>query len=202
MKTSRRTLLGAAAAAASTPLVLASAQAQSDGSEGPNSSVEVLLTQENPSSRFPELELPTVYLDGAWEQISQQSEGSPEQLSGPDNLAYVIYTSGSTGTPKGVMLTHANLLTTAVETVDAIRLTRDDIVFGVATVFHVFGLGPGILGTMSAGPMADSIDTPEWKKFVADYKANFKDGFPSPSLFAYLYYINAKATLDALDLAF
>ena len=56
-----------------------------------------------------------------------------------------------------------------------------------------------LLGTASAGPMADSIDTPEWKKFVADYKANFKDGFPSPSLFAYLYYINTKATLDALD---
>ena len=56
-----------------------------------------------------------------------------------------------------------------------------------------------LLGTMSAGPMADSIDTPEWKKFVADYKATFKDGFPSPSLFAYLYYINTKAALDALD---
>jgi branched-chain amino acid transport system substrate-binding protein len=56
-----------------------------------------------------------------------------------------------------------------------------------------------LLGTASAGPMADSIDTPEWKKFVADYKASFKDGFPSPSLFAYLYYINTKATLDALD---
>src|SRR5712692_3455038 len=45
-----------------------------------------------------------------------------------------------------------------------------------------------LLGTPSAGPMADSIDTPEWQKFVADYKANFKDGYPSPSLFAYLYY--------------
>lgn len=56
-----------------------------------------------------------------------------------------------------------------------------------------------LLGTASAGPMADSIDTPEWKKFVADYKAAFPDGFPSPSLFAYLYYINAKAVLDALD---
>src|SRR5215510_10409181 len=56
-----------------------------------------------------------------------------------------------------------------------------------------------LLGTASAGPMADSIDTPQWKKFVADYKAAFKDGFPSPSLFAYLYYINTKATLDALD---
>src|SRR5262249_27269030 len=56
-----------------------------------------------------------------------------------------------------------------------------------------------LAGTPAAGPMADSIDTPEWKKFVADYKANFKDGFPSPSLFAYLYYINTKAALDALD---
>ncbi len=56
-----------------------------------------------------------------------------------------------------------------------------------------------LLGTAAAGPMADSIDTPEWKKFVADYKATFKDGFPSPSLFAYLYYINTKAALDGLD---
>jgi branched-chain amino acid transport system substrate-binding protein len=56
-----------------------------------------------------------------------------------------------------------------------------------------------LLGTPAAGPMADSIDTPEWKKFVADYKANFKDGFPSPSLFAYVYYINMKAALDGLD---
>jgi branched-chain amino acid transport system substrate-binding protein len=56
-----------------------------------------------------------------------------------------------------------------------------------------------LVGTPSAGPMADSLDTPEWKKFVADYKANFKDGFPSPSLFAYLYYINMRAALEGLD---
>jgi branched-chain amino acid transport system substrate-binding protein len=56
-----------------------------------------------------------------------------------------------------------------------------------------------LLGTPAAGPMADSIDTPEWKKFVADYKAAYKDGFPSPSLFAYVYYSNMKAALDALD---
>jgi branched-chain amino acid transport system substrate-binding protein len=56
-----------------------------------------------------------------------------------------------------------------------------------------------LLGTPSAGPIADSYDAPEWRKFVADYKANFKDGFPSPSLFAYVYYINMKAALDALE---
>jgi branched-chain amino acid transport system substrate-binding protein len=56
-----------------------------------------------------------------------------------------------------------------------------------------------LLGTPSAGPIADSYEGAEWKKFVADYKANFKDGFPSPSLFAYVYYINMKAALDGLE---
>ena len=37
-----------------------------------------------------------------------------------------------------------------------------------------------LLGTLSAGPMADSIDTPEWKKFVADYKANVQGRLPEP----------------------
>jgi branched-chain amino acid transport system substrate-binding protein len=34
---------------------------------------------------------------------------------------------------------------------------------------------------------------------VADYKAAFPDGFPSPSLFAHGYYINTMAVLLALD---
>jgi len=56
-----------------------------------------------------------------------------------------------------------------------------------------------LVGTPSASPMAESLETPEWKKFVADYKANFKDGFPSPSLFAFLYYVSTKAALEGLD---
>jgi branched-chain amino acid transport system substrate-binding protein len=56
-----------------------------------------------------------------------------------------------------------------------------------------------LLGTLSAGPLADAYDAPEWKAFVADYKKNFPDGYPSPSLFALVYYLNMKATLDALD---
>ena len=56
-----------------------------------------------------------------------------------------------------------------------------------------------LIGTASSGPMADGTDTPEFKKFVADYKTAFKDGFPSPSLFAHGYYVNTKAALDALD---
>lgn len=58
-----------------------------------------------------------------------------------------------------------------------------------------------LVGTLSAGPYADSFDGAEWKAFVADYQKNFpvsKGGFPSPSLFAYVYYVNMKAALDGL----
>jgi acyl-CoA synthetase (AMP-forming)/AMP-acid ligase II len=72
-------------------------------------------------------------------------------LNPGEDVFAILYTSGTMGKPKGVALTHANLLATAAETVNRIGLTPDDVVFGVATVFHVFGLGPGILGTMMAG---------------------------------------------------
>jgi branched-chain amino acid transport system substrate-binding protein len=59
-----------------------------------------------------------------------------------------------------------------------------------------------LVGTISAGPVADAFDGPEWKAFVADYQKNFpvdKGGFPSPSLFAFVYHVNMKAALDALE---
>jgi branched-chain amino acid transport system substrate-binding protein len=56
-----------------------------------------------------------------------------------------------------------------------------------------------LVGTPASSPIADGNDSAAWKKFVGDYKAAFKDGFPSPSLFAHGYYVNTKAALDALD---
>jgi fatty-acyl-CoA synthase len=76
----------------------------------------------------------------------------PEVATDPaEDVFAILYTSGTMGKPKGVALTHENLLTTAAATADAVALTESDIVFGVATVFHVFGLGPGVLGTLIAG---------------------------------------------------
>jgi branched-chain amino acid transport system substrate-binding protein len=56
-----------------------------------------------------------------------------------------------------------------------------------------------MIGTASAGPIADDWDDPRWAAFVAAYKEAFPDGFPSPSLFAHGYYINTMAVLTALD---
>ena len=56
-----------------------------------------------------------------------------------------------------------------------------------------------LIGTPSSGPVADNLDTPEWKKFVAAYKAAYPDGNPSPSGFALSYYVAMTAALQALD---
>lgn len=56
-----------------------------------------------------------------------------------------------------------------------------------------------LVGTIAGSPIADAYDAAEWKSFVADYKKHFPDGYPSPSLFALMYYINMKAALDGLD---
>jgi len=55
-----------------------------------------------------------------------------------------------------------------------------------------------LVGTPSAGPVADTNDTPEWKAFVEAYKKQ-PNAFPSPSLFAHAYYVNMKAALAALE---
>ncbi|WP_374305453.1 ABC transporter substrate-binding protein [Ferrovibrio sp.] len=56
-----------------------------------------------------------------------------------------------------------------------------------------------VIGTIAAGPTADTWDDPRWTKFTEDYKKAFPDGFPAPSLFAHAYYINAKAAILALE---
>jgi branched-chain amino acid transport system substrate-binding protein len=58
-----------------------------------------------------------------------------------------------------------------------------------------------LVGTLAGSPIADAYDAPEFKAFVADYKKNYPEpvGYPSPSLFALVYYINMKAALDGLE---
>ncbi len=56
-----------------------------------------------------------------------------------------------------------------------------------------------LVGTPSAGPIADAWDNADWKAFVAAYQKQFPDGFPSPSLFAHGYYIGAEAIIAGLN---
>ncbi len=54
-------------------------------------------------------------------------------------------------------------------------------------------------GVLSSGPISDNDPSPAWKDFVAAYRKKFPDGLPSPSLFAFNYYVSTKAALLGLE---
>ena len=57
----------------------------------------------------------------------------------PDDVAYLTYTSGTTGPPKGAMNTHGNIAFNARVYEKMQRIDENDIVLGVAPLFHVTG---------------------------------------------------------------
>ncbi|GAA4882343.1 class I adenylate-forming enzyme family protein [Saccharopolyspora cebuensis] len=64
----------------------------------------------------------------------------PRARLGPDDVAVLTYTSGTTGPPKGAMNTHRNVVFNARTYRDWIELGPDDVVLGVAPLFHITGL--------------------------------------------------------------
>ncbi|MFB9683416.1 AMP-binding protein [Amycolatopsis plumensis] len=72
-----------------------------------------------------------------------------------EDIAVVSYTSGTTGPPRGVMLSHRALLAN-LEQIGGVEgaLEHDDRVLITIPLFHVYGLGPGLLHAVSAGATA------------------------------------------------
>ena len=79
--------------------------------------------------------------------LEQGAPVFPDRLQG-DELCAVMFTSGTTGFPKGVMLTHRNLLATAVFVHDAYDTPR---MLGVLPYHHAFGLTGNITKIMVNG---------------------------------------------------
>lgn len=56
-----------------------------------------------------------------------------------DSLASIAYTAGTTGKPKGVMLTHRNILSSALLTAEAHQRGPDDVFLSALPCTHVYG---------------------------------------------------------------
>jgi long-chain acyl-CoA synthetase len=72
------------------------------------------------------------------ERHSGKSLETPQLAA--DDVAFLTYTSGTTGTPKGAMNTHANVVFNSQAYREWMYLTPDDVVLGVAPLFHITGL--------------------------------------------------------------
>ena len=73
--------------------------------------------------------------------IERHRGQSPADVTfGPDDTAFLTYTSGTTGPPKGAMNTHGNVVFNSQAYRQWCRLGPDDVVLGVAPLFHITGL--------------------------------------------------------------
>ena len=115
------------------------------------------------------------------------SSGRGRELETPvpsadDQPLAIVYTSGTTGKPKGVELTQANLVHVAAATVEAVGLRAEDRVIGMTALFHVFGLGPGLIGTAFAGAtliLQDEFDPAEALDLIQRHGATVHYGVPT-----------------------
>ena len=74
----------------------------------------------------------------------------PVTLS-PGHTAFLTYTSGTTGPPKGAMNTHGNVVFNSQAYRQWCGLGPDDVVLGVAPLFHITGLIAGVTTALLLG---------------------------------------------------
>jgi fatty-acyl-CoA synthase len=127
--------------------------------------VEYLETLEELISDLPDLHhLVTVGPDEMWydDRIFQFADlvsrgrrrEPPFAVSNPAEAPLaLLYTSGTMGKPKGVVLTHENVVTSALATAQALGLTPDDRVLGAVPMFTVFGVHNALTTILSGATL-------------------------------------------------
>ena len=81
-------------------------------------------------------------------------EGAPDRESAspePAATALLLHTSGTTAKPKLVTLTHANLLFSARQISETLKLQEDDCCLNIMPLFHIHGLIAALLSTLCSG---------------------------------------------------
>jgi len=93
-----------------------------------------------------------------------------------DDVAFLTYTSGTTGPPKGAMNTHRNVVFNASVYARWADLDHDDVILGVAPLFHITGLVAHLaLGMRTGAPiiLAYRFDADTLLELIERHRATF-----------------------------
>ena len=137
--------------------------------------------------------------------LSSTCQVEPVEHDPAAQVAAMIYTTGTTGEPKGVMLTHRNLLYIACTASRLRQLRRDDRVYAVLPISHVFGLTAVCLASLYSGAalqLQARFDPAQLARALAEDGITLMQGVPA--MFARLleYADSDGITLHAPQLRF
>ncbi|MBB4911827.1 AMP-binding protein [Actinophytocola algeriensis] len=118
-------------------------------------------------------------------------------MRGGEDIAVICYTSGTAGVPRGVMLSHRALLSNVDQCarLQPTPVTANDRVLLVVPLFHLYGLGPGLLQVAAAGATAvllEAFGTERALDVCAEHRVTTLVGVPA------MYQALSAATPDRL----
>jgi long-chain acyl-CoA synthetase len=131
---------------------------------------------------------------------SHRGQRPPTVTFNPGDTAFLTYTSGTTGPPKGAMNTHGNVVFNSQAYREWCRLGPDDVVLGVAPLFHITGLIAGVTTSLLLGAplvLAYRFEPSMMLETIRDERVTFTVG----SITVFIALMNAPdAERDALAL--
>jgi long-chain acyl-CoA synthetase len=107
---------------------------------------------------------------------AHRDDPAPAHAPTGDDVAFLTYTSGTTGPPKGAMNTHANVVFNASVYQRWASLDHDDVILGVAPLFHITGLVAHLaLGMRTGAPvvLAYRFDADTLLELIERHRATF-----------------------------
>lgn len=108
-------------------------------------------------------------------------EGLKKQVRSKDTAA-ILFTSGTTSMPKGVMLSHENLVNSALGTLAFTQWKPDDKMLVAVPLFHCFGLTSCLLTSIHVGfsiRLLEYFKTIKVLEAVDRYRCSVLNGVPS-----------------------
>jgi malonyl-CoA/methylmalonyl-CoA synthetase len=99
-----------------------------------------------------------------------------------DAPAAIVYTSGTTGRSKGAVLSHNNFLANTANLVSCWRITSADRYLAVLPLFHVHGLGNGVMTWLASGcrmRLVERFDIARAADLFAEFQPTLFFGVPT-----------------------